>query len=164
MRKASPTTPHTSCGSRWLASTISPGTRTGYKHIQEQGYEALTIESHVRYLKPVPSTIASSIHARCGDIRGARFRYEYAVTWDDELVADGWTSHAVVDAKTMRPARFPAWLAEAVAGAETRARRLRIGAGGSVTSRAGLFSASASLGFGFGFGFVPTRTIFFSPR
>jgi acyl-CoA thioesterase FadM len=61
------------------------------------------------------------VHARCGDIRGARFAYEYAVTRDDEVVADGWTRHAVVDAETMRPARFPAWLAEAIAVAETRA-------------------------------------------
>jgi len=27
--------------------------RDGYRTIQEEGYEALTIESHVRYLKPV---------------------------------------------------------------------------------------------------------------
>ena len=52
----------------------------GYKHIQEQGYEALTVESHVRYLKPVHFDDRLAIHARCGDIRGARFRYEYAVT------------------------------------------------------------------------------------
>ena len=90
----------------------------GYRSIQEQGYEALTIESHVRYLKPVRFDDTLTIHARCGDIRGARFRYEYAVTCDGELVADGWTRHAVVDAKTLRPARFPAWLADAVAEAE----------------------------------------------
>ncbi len=90
----------------------------GYRRIQEQGYEALTIESHVRYLKPVRFDDRLVIHARCGDIRGARFRYEYAITRDGDLVADGWTRHAVVDAKTLRPARFPAWLAEAVAVAE----------------------------------------------
>lgn len=90
----------------------------GYRSIQEQGYEALTIESHVRYLQPVRFDDRLTIHARCGDIRGARFRYEYAVTCLGELVADGWTRHAVVDAKTLRPARFPAWLAEAIAGAE----------------------------------------------
>ena len=91
----------------------------GYRSIQEQGYEALTIESHVRYLKPVRFDDTLAIHARCGDIRGARFRYEYAVIRDGELVADGWTRHAVVDAKTLRPARFPSWLADAVAEAES---------------------------------------------
>ena len=90
----------------------------GYRHIQEEGYEALTIESHVRYLRPVVFDDRLAIHARCGEIRGARFRYDYAVTRAGELVADGWTRHAVVDAQTLRPARFPAWLAEAVAKAE----------------------------------------------
>jgi acyl-CoA thioester hydrolase len=90
----------------------------GYRSIQEQGYEALTTESHVRYLKPVRFDDTLAVHARCGDIRGARCRYEYAVTHNGELVADGWTKHAIVDAKTLRPARFPAWLAEAVAVAE----------------------------------------------
>lgn len=90
----------------------------GYPHIQEQGYEALTIETHVRYLRPVRFDDLLLIHARCGDIRGARFRYEYTITRAGELVADGWTQHAVVDAETLRPARFPAWLAEAVAEAE----------------------------------------------
>jgi acyl-CoA thioester hydrolase len=93
----------------------------GYRHIQEQGYEALTIESHVRYLKPVFFDDRLVVHARCGGIRGARFGYEYAVTRDGGLVADGWTRHAVVDAKTLRPARFPVWLAEAIEAAEAGA-------------------------------------------
>jgi acyl-CoA thioesterase FadM len=60
------------------------------------------------------------IHARCVDVRGARFRYEYVLerVADRARVADGWTSHACVDAKTMRPTRLPAWLVEAVATAE----------------------------------------------
>ncbi len=90
----------------------------GYKHIQQQGYEALTIESHVRYLRPVVFDDRLVVHARCGNVHGARFGYEYAITRDGELVADGWTRHAVVDAKTLRPTRLPAWLAEAIAVAE----------------------------------------------
>ena len=90
----------------------------GYRHIQEQGYEALTIESHVRYLKPVVFDDRLTVHARCCDIRGARFRYEYAVTRDGELVADGWTRHAVVDKRTLRPTRVPEFFSEAVATAE----------------------------------------------
>ena len=92
--------------------------RGGYKGLQEEGYEALTIESHVRYLKPVFFDDRIRVHARCVDIRGARFRYEYVLERDGEAVADGWTHHAVVDRETLRPTRFPAWLAEAVATAE----------------------------------------------
>ena len=90
----------------------------GYRKIQEAGCEALTTESHVRYLKPVFFDDRVRVHARCVDIRGARFRYEYVLERNDEIVADGWTSHAVVDRVTLRPTRFPEWLAEAVAAAE----------------------------------------------
>lgn len=92
--------------------------RGGYKGLQADGYEALTTESHVRYLKPVFFDDRLRIHARCVDVRGARFRYEYVLDRQGEVVADGWTQHAVVDRVTLRPTRFPAWLAEAVAAAE----------------------------------------------
>jgi acyl-CoA thioester hydrolase len=86
----------------------------GYRRIQEQGYEALTIESRVRYLRPVVFDDRLTVHARCGDVRGARFRFQYVVTRGSEVVADGSTEHAVVDAQTLRPTRLPDWLAEAV--------------------------------------------------
>jgi len=92
--------------------------RDGYRGLQAEGYEALTTESHVRYLRPVFFDDRLTIHARCVDVRGARFRYEYVVERSGEVVADGWTQHAVVDRETLRPTRFPAWLAEAVSAAE----------------------------------------------
>jgi acyl-CoA thioester hydrolase len=93
--------------------------RDGYKGLQAGGYEALTTESHVRYLKPVFFDDRVRVHARCVDVRGARFRSEYVLDRDSEIVADGWTQHAVVDRVSLRPTRFPAWLAEAVAAAES---------------------------------------------
>src|SRR3954447_12338296 len=73
----------------------------GYKGLQEAGYEALTTETHVRYLRPVYFDDRLTIHARCGEVRGARFRYDYVLTRDGETVADGWTTHAVVSRETM---------------------------------------------------------------
>ena len=90
----------------------------GYQAIREQGLEALTIESHVRYLRPVRFDDRLRINARCGHVRGATFRFEYALEREGEVVADGWTRHAVVDGRTLHPTRFPAWLAEAIAKAE----------------------------------------------
>jgi acyl-CoA thioester hydrolase len=90
----------------------------GYRHIQSQGLEALTTESHVRYLRPLVFDDRLTVHARCVNVRGARFRFEYLLTREDEAVADGWTDHAVVDARTLRPTRMPSWLAEALANAE----------------------------------------------
>jgi acyl-CoA thioester hydrolase len=93
--------------------------RGGYKSLQADGYEALTTESHVRYLQPVFFDDRIKINARCIDVRGARFRYEYVLEREGEIVADGWTQHAVVDRVTLRPTRFPAWLAEAITAAES---------------------------------------------
>ena len=92
--------------------------RGGYRTIQEDGYEALTIESHVRYLKPVFFDDRVTVSARVADLRGARFRFEYVLARGDEVVADGWTQHAFVDRETLRPTRFPAWLAGEIAAAE----------------------------------------------
>ena len=49
-------------------------------------------------------------------MRGARFRFEYAVERAAWLLAEGWTATATVDAADVaRPARTPAWLRAALA-------------------------------------------------
>lgn len=93
----------------------------GYPALQAKGIEALTVETHVRHLQPARFADRLRIHCRCLDLRGARFRYEYAVERGDELLADGWTAHACVDAQSFRPIRMPEWLAEAIARAEAEA-------------------------------------------
>jgi acyl-CoA thioester hydrolase len=91
----------------------------GYLSIRAQGIEALTTEVHVRYHRAARFDDPLRVWARCVDLRGARFRYEYAIERAGELVADGFTAHAIVDAATHRPTRVPAWFAEAVATAES---------------------------------------------
>jgi acyl-CoA thioester hydrolase len=91
----------------------------GYNALREQGLEALVVEAHVRYGAPARFDDRLQIHARVRDVRGARFRYEYAVTRDGELIAEGWTGHACVDARTFRPTRLPESLKEAIARAES---------------------------------------------
>ena len=90
----------------------------GYASLRAQGVEALVLESHVRYVVPARFDDRLRIHARVTEVRGARFRYEYAITRDGEVVADGWTEHACVDATTFRPTRVPETLREALARAE----------------------------------------------
>ena len=90
----------------------------GYRRLRDLGLEALVLETHVRYLRPAVFDDRLLVHARCRDVAGARFRYEYAVERDGATIADGWTAHATVDAATFRPTRVPAWLAEAIAAAE----------------------------------------------
>ncbi len=90
----------------------------GYLAIQEQGIEALTTEVSVHYRQAARFDDRLTVWTRCVDVRGARFRYEYAIERNGELVADGYTAHATVDRETHRPTRVPAWFAEAIARAE----------------------------------------------
>lgn len=90
----------------------------GYQALRDQGIEALTLEAHVGYRRPARFDDELVVHTRCVGLRGARFRYEYAIVRGEELVADGHTEHACVDGATLRPTRLPAWLAEAIAAAE----------------------------------------------
>ncbi|HWL32736.1 MAG TPA: thioesterase family protein [Gaiellaceae bacterium] len=91
----------------------------GYRAIQELGVEALTTEVNVRYLRAARFDDRLRVWARCVDLRGARFRYEYLVECEGDVVAEGWTSHATVDRTTHRPIRLPQWFVEAVARAES---------------------------------------------
>jgi acyl-CoA thioester hydrolase len=90
----------------------------GYQRLRELGIEALVLESHVRYVQPARFDDRLVVHARCVDLKGARFRYEYAIEREGVVIADGWTGHATVDGGTLRPTRVPTWLAEAIANAE----------------------------------------------
>jgi acyl-CoA thioester hydrolase len=93
--------------------------RGGYPELRAEGIEALTTEAHVRYLAAARFDDRVTIRCACGDVRGARFRFEYALERDGQAVADGWTRHACVDASTHRPRRVPSWLVEAIATAES---------------------------------------------
>jgi acyl-CoA thioester hydrolase len=90
----------------------------GYSGIRNQGLEAFVLESHVRYVQPARFDDRLRVHARVGELRGARFRFDYEVTRNGEVIADGWTSHACVNAKTFRPTRIPQTLVDAIARAE----------------------------------------------
>ncbi|HET8751589.1 MAG TPA: thioesterase family protein [Gaiellaceae bacterium] len=90
----------------------------GYQALRDHGVEAIVLESLCRYRVPARFDDELVVHTRCVGPRGARFRYEYAIARGEELVADGHTEHACVDAHTFRPTRVPEWLAEAIRAAE----------------------------------------------
>lgn len=91
----------------------------GYQRLRDTGIEAVVLETHIRYLVPAKFDDRLLVHARCLDVKGARFRYEYAVERDGTVIADGWTAHATVDANSFRPTRVPTWLQAAIASAES---------------------------------------------
>lgn len=90
----------------------------GYRSIQAQGIEALTTSVHLDYARPAHFDDVLTVHLRCVDVRGARFRYEYVLEREGALIATASTGHATVDRSSGAPTRVPAWFAEAVAGAE----------------------------------------------
>jgi acyl-CoA thioester hydrolase len=93
----------------------------GYRGLIESGVEALTIEAHARYLAPCGFDDELRLHTRVTHLKGARFRFEYVLQRLNEpaaRIAEGWTGHACVDARTLRPTRMPPWLAEGIREAE----------------------------------------------
>ena len=93
----------------------------GYRGLIEQGVEATTIETYVRYNAPCRFDDALRIHARIAEMRAARFRFEYLIERTSEpleTVAEGWTAHACVGARTLRPVRMPGWLVDAIESVE----------------------------------------------
>jgi acyl-CoA thioester hydrolase len=90
----------------------------GYQGLRDKGIEATTTEAYVRYRAPARFDDELILRARCGDLRGARFRFDYVIERDGEPIADGWTTHACVDARTLRPTRMPEWLKEELVRAE----------------------------------------------
>jgi acyl-CoA thioester hydrolase len=86
----------------------------GYQRLRDLGIEALVLETYLRFIEPARFDDRLLVHARCSNVKGARFRYEYAVQRAGVVIADGWTAHATVDAETLRPTRVPNWLVEAL--------------------------------------------------
>ena len=128
----------------------------GYPAFRERGLEALTTEVCLRYHRAASFDETLRVWARCGDVRGARFTYEYRVERDGELVADGYSKHAVVDRETLSP--------------DARARLARRGdrygrgvAGVVVVSVVGSSFGAGVAFFGLATTFVPTRTTRVSP-
>src|SRR5438874_11683152 len=70
----------------------------GYQALRDHGLEAFVLESFCRYHVPARFDDVLHVRTRCRDLRGARFRFEYAIVRaDGTLVADGWTAHACVE-------------------------------------------------------------------
>src|SRR5437868_14582921 len=75
----------------------------GYQTLRDHGIEALVLESHCRYVVPARFDAVLHVHARCVDVRGARFRYEYAIVRDDvPLMADRYGRPGCVSTGTFR--------------------------------------------------------------
>jgi len=89
----------------------------GYQRLRDRGIESLVLESHAHFKSPAFFDDRLLVHARCHAVRGARFRFDYVVERDGTVLAHGWTLHATVDAKSLRPTRTPEWLSASLRSA-----------------------------------------------
>jgi acyl-CoA thioester hydrolase len=89
-----------------------------YREYVAEGLHYAVTRCELAYQMPARFDDRLTIRARCGDVRGARFRFDYSVEREGAQVADGWTTHACVSVGDHRPTRVPAWLAQAIAEAE----------------------------------------------
>ncbi|MFN8523625.1 MAG: thioesterase family protein [Chloroflexota bacterium] len=93
-----------------------------YAGIEASGLAAAVLETHVRYLAPARFDDLLTIKVRIAEVGKVRFRFDYEI-WresDDTLIVTGYTSHALVDRDTLRPARVPDYVREAVTRLESR--------------------------------------------
>ena len=77
--------------------------RGGYLALREEGVDALTLEAYARYLDAARFDDRLTIRARCSDVRGARFRFDYSVERDGAPGRGG-----LDDARLRRRRRPPA--------------------------------------------------------
>jgi acyl-CoA thioester hydrolase len=81
-----------------------------YNRLVDQGLHSPVVEAHVKYHAPARFDDLLLVEATVSEVRQARFRFDYRVRRDADLLATGQTLHACVDARTLRPVRLPAWL------------------------------------------------------
>jgi len=95
--------------------------RTTYRELEAAGFGLPVAEAHVRYATPATYDDLLEITAWCEGFKGVRLTIRCEVRRDGVLLAEGYTMHALVDLRTLRPTRPTTELRQAlgVAGAAT---------------------------------------------
>jgi acyl-CoA thioester hydrolase len=72
------------------------GLGKSYKDLEAWGVALPVVEAHCRYRRPSRYEDLLAIAVELDELRGASMRFAYEVRRDGELLADGWTRHAVI--------------------------------------------------------------------
>ena len=67
-----------------------------YKDLEAWGVALPVVEAHCKYRRPSRYEDLLAIAVDVDELRGASMRFAYEVRRDGELLADGWTRHAVI--------------------------------------------------------------------
>ena len=84
-----------------------------YKDLEAWGVALPVIEAHVVYKRPARYEDLLIVDVRVSELRGASLRFAYQVTRGGELLADGFTRHAVIGTDG-RPKALPEQLRSAI--------------------------------------------------
>src|SRR5690606_5609707 len=85
------------------------------RHLEDLGVGFPVIEASCRYRRPARYEDLLDVELVLASLGAARLRFTYRIRRGDELIAEGFTDHACVDA-TGRPCRIPAELRRMMGG------------------------------------------------
>jgi acyl-CoA thioester hydrolase len=98
----------------WLRALGCP-----VKEAEARGVHLPVVEARVRYLQPAHLDDLVEIRILLTDVKRASFSFDYEMRRGEDLIARGYTRHAVVERESLRPLAVPAWLRDLLG----RARR-----------------------------------------
>jgi acyl-CoA thioester hydrolase len=84
------------------------GLGVSYRELEERGLRLPVVAASARFLRPARYDDVLDVHAKLVSLGGARLTFEYEVRLEGkpERMAEGTTTHAVVDPSS-RPRRIP---------------------------------------------------------
>ena len=91
---------------------------TSYRELEAMGFALPVAEAHVDYHAPATYDDMLDITAWVESLKGVRLTICCEVHRDGQFLAKGYTVHALVDLKTLRPARPTAELKVLLTGGE----------------------------------------------
>lgn len=77
-----------------------------YKDLEREQVALPVAEAHCNYRRPAHYEDLLEINISVGEMRAASIRFDYAVHRGTDLIAEGWTRHAVIG-PTGRPCALP---------------------------------------------------------
>jgi acyl-CoA thioester hydrolase len=84
-----------------------------YRDLEAWGVALPVVEAHCNYRRPAHYEDLLTVDLGISEVRGASLRFVYRVLRGAELIADGYTRHAVIGTDG-RPRALPAALREAI--------------------------------------------------
>jgi len=85
-----------------------------YRAVEERGINLPLVETRFRLRAPVRYDDEIEVETWIDHLRSRTIHFAYRILHGSDVVAEGFTTHACVDAEANRAVPFPAWLRAAV--------------------------------------------------